>query len=55
MKKIKLNKDFGQIVEAHGYELDPTKKYVINISDELEEQAGILGAVQTMGLSALKD
>lgn len=55
MKKIKLNKDFGQIVEAHGYELDPTKEYVINIKDELEEQAGILGAVQTMGLLAIED
>lgn len=55
MEKIKLNKDFGKIVEAHGYKLDPTKEYVINIEDELEEQAGILRAVQTMGLLALKD
>ena len=55
MQKIKLNKDFGQIVKAHGYELDPTKEYVINIQDELEEQKGILVAVQTMGLLALKD
>lgn len=55
MKKIKLNKDFGQIVEAHGYELDSTKEYVINIKDELEEQEGILRAVQTMGLLAIED
>lgn len=55
MKKIKLNKDFGQIVKAYEYELDPTKEYVINIEDELEEQAGILRAVQTMGLLALRD
>ncbi len=26
MQKIKLNKNFGQVVEAHGYELDTTKK-----------------------------
>lgn len=37
MQKIKLNKDFGQIVKAHGFELDATKKYVINMGDELEQ------------------
>lgn len=55
MQKIKLNKDFGKIVKAHGYELDPTKEYIINIEDELEQQADIMRAVQTMGLFALKD
>ena len=55
MKKIKLNKDMGQIVAAHGYELDPTEKYIINIENELNEQSAIMAAVQTMGLSALKD
>ncbi len=55
MKKIKLNKDFGKIVKPHGYELDATQKYIISIENELEEQTGILGAVQTMGLLALKD
>lgn len=55
MIKIKLNKDFGKIVKAHGYELDPTKEYVININDELKEQTGIMVAIQTMGLVALKD
>lgn len=55
MQKIKLNKHFGQIVEAHEYELDPTKEYVINIQNELEEQSRIAMAVQTMGLPALKD
>lgn len=55
MQKLKLNKDFGQLVKAHGYELDPTKEYIINIEDELQEQSGIMAAVQTMGLPALKD
>ena len=55
MQKIKLNKGFGEIVKAHGYELDPTKKYIINIKDELEQQMGIMNAVQTMGLTAIKD
>ncbi|WP_321993849.1 hypothetical protein [Clostridium butyricum] len=55
MQKIKLNKDFGQIVKAHGYVLDPTKEYVIDIQDELEQQSEIAVAVQTMGVLALKD
>lgn len=55
MQKIKLNKNFGKIVKAHGYELDPTKEYVINIQDESKEQSAILTAVQTMGLESLKD
>ena len=54
-EKIKLNKDIGQIVVAHGYELDPVEKYIINIEDELNEQLAIMTAVRTMGLSALKD
>lgn len=55
MQRIKLNKDFGQIVKAHGFELDATKKYVINIEDELEQQMDIMQAVQIMGLPAMKD
>lgn len=55
MQKIKLNKDFGQIVEAHEYKLDAKKEYIINMQDEIEEQAGIVQSVQTMGLLALKD
>ena len=55
MQKIKLNKDFGRIVKAHGYKLDPTKEYIINIENELQEQSRILTAVQTIGLPAMKD
>lgn len=55
MEKIKLNKSFGKLVPAHGYELDATKKYVINMEDEFEQQASILQAVKTMGLLALRD
>ena len=55
MQKIKLNKDFGQIVKAHGFELDATKKYVINMGDELEQQMSIMQAVQMMVLPAMKD
>lgn len=55
MQKIKLNKDFGQIAKAHEYELDPTKEYVINFEDEMEEQMGIMTTTQTMGLPALED
>lgn len=55
MEKIKLNKSFGQVVIAHGYELDPTTQYVINLNNEIREQAAILSAVHTMGLLALKD
>lgn len=55
MEKIKLNKDFGQIVRSHGYDLEPLKKYVINIEDEWTEQERIEHTVQVMGLPALKD
>ncbi len=55
MKKIKLNKNMGHFVVAHGYELNPTEKYIISIEDEFNEQSAILRAVRAMGLSALKD
>lgn len=55
MQKLKLNKGLGQVVKAHGYELDPTKKYIINIEDELQEQSAIMASTQTMGLPALND
>lgn len=55
MQKIKLNKDFGKLVKAHGYELDPTKEYIINIEDELQEQSAIVAATRTKVLPALKD
>lgn len=55
MQRLKLNKNFGQFVPAHGFELDATKKYVIDLAAESEQQASILQAVQTMGLSALGD
>lgn len=55
MKHLKLNKDFGKVVQAHGYELDPAEQYCIRLEDEIEQQADILGAVQSMGLPAIKD
>lgn len=55
MEKIKLNKDLGKMVEAHGYELDATNKYIINVKNEIEEQAAILTAIKAMGLPALDD
>ena len=55
MKKIKLNKDFGKVVIAHSYELDPTEQYYICLEEEVEQQHSILSAVTTMGLPALND
>ncbi|BFL11145.1 hypothetical protein K160097B7_03610 [[Clostridium] hylemonae] len=34
-KKLKLIENMGQVVTAHGYELDTTERYVINIGHEL--------------------
>lgn len=55
MQKIKLNKDFGKVVTAHGYELNSTEEYVIDINQEEEEQFGIMMAIQNMKLPALQD
>lgn len=55
MEKLKLNKDLGKLAEAHGYELDATKKYIINVKNEIPEQASILVAINSMGLPALND
>lgn len=55
MKKIKLNKNLGKMVEAHDYELDPTIEYLINVKNEIEEQSTIFNAINVMGLSALED
>jgi len=55
MKHLKLNKDFGKVVQAHDYVLDPTEQYCIRLEDEIGQQADILGAVQSMGLPALSD
>lgn len=45
----------GEVVVRHGYELDPTEQYVITLSDEMDKQTAIMGAVQAMGLEALSD
>ena len=45
----------GQVVRAHGYELDATERYVINIERELSKQSAIMAVIQTIGLPALKD
>lgn len=53
---LKLNNNgFGQPVLAHGYELDPTKKYIICLDDEMETQAAIMQAISIMGCTALTD
>ena len=44
MKKLKLNENMGEIVKAHGYELDAEERYVINIERELSEQSAIQAA-----------
>lgn len=46
---IKLNKDMGKVCKPHGFELDPTKKYIIKLSDELESQISIMQAFMIMG------
>jgi len=45
----------GEIVKAHGYELDAEERYVINIERELSEQSAIMAAIQSVGLPALND
>lgn len=55
MEKIKLNKNFGKAVTSHGYELDPSKEYLIDINEEIKQQMDIAVAINTMGLSALDD
>lgn len=55
MKKLKLNKDKGKSVLAHGYELSETEKYLINLEKELDEQMAILETIKVMGLEAMKD
>lgn len=55
MTKLKLNKNMGELVTPHSYELDATEKYVITFSDEIEEQSAIMGAVQAMRLEAISD
>lgn len=55
VKKLKLNENMGEIVKAHGYELDAEERYVINIERELSEQSAIMAAIQSVGLPALND
>lgn len=55
MENLKLNKDFGKPVIAHGYELDATKEYVVDLKKEMKQQMQIAEAVKIMGLPALKD
>lgn len=52
---INLNTDMGEFVQPHGYELDPTKKYEIIYSNEIESQIAIIQAVNRYGLPALRD
>ncbi|MCA9766818.1 MAG: hypothetical protein KC455_10425 [Carnobacterium sp.] len=55
MEKLKLNKEIGKPVTPQGYKLSETKKYVIDLGKELNEQTAILEAVRTMGLEAMND
>ncbi|EAF2285466.1 hypothetical protein CPC26_00030 [Listeria monocytogenes] len=48
MKKIKLNENLEKAPSIDGYKLDPTKKYVINIEDEMEFQSAMMMAFQIM-------
>lgn len=52
---INLNTGMGEFVQPHGYELDPTKKYEIIHSNEIETQIAIIQAVKRHGLPALRD
>ncbi|MGK0714407.1 hypothetical protein ACSHWF_09205 [Aerococcus urinaeequi] len=55
MEKIILNQTMGKNVNPHNYVLSATKKYVMNLEEEIPKQMSILQAVQTMGLEAIND
>lgn len=55
MEKLKLNKDMGNAVIPSGYKLSETKKYVINLAKEFDEQIAILEAIRVMDLEAMED
>ncbi len=52
---IKLNKNMGEYVKPHGYELDPTQSYELLFLQEIESQISIIQAVNQHGLPALID
>jgi hypothetical protein len=49
MKKINLSGSIEKRITVDGYRLDPTEKYVINISEEIEFQHAIMMSFQVMG------
>ena len=49
MIKIKLNQHHDCSHLADSYALDPTEKYIIDLSNELDTQFSILCAFQTVG------
>jgi len=49
MKKIQLNDNMGALVAPHGFTLDPTEEYVIDVLKELETQNAIMASFQVMG------
>ena len=49
MKKIRLDKDTGEMSSADGYSLNPKEKYIINLEEEWEFQAAIMMAFQIVG------
>ena len=46
---LKLNKNTGAFVQPHGYELDATVEYVIDLEDEVEFQVSIIESIQAYG------
>jgi len=55
MEKLILNQDMGKSVKPHDYVLSATKKYVINLEEEIPKQVSIVQSVQLMGLEAIND
>lgn len=53
MEKLKLNKEIGKPMTPQEYKLSETKKYVIDLGKELNEQTAILEAVRTIGLELI--
>lgn len=49
IKKINLSGSIEKGITVDGYRLDPTEKYVINISEEIEFQHAIMMSFQVMG------
>ena len=49
MKKINLSRGIEKEITVDGYRLDPTEKYVINMSEEIKFHSLIIKTFQIMG------